>query len=645
MSSPLTSTESSKGETVFGDYVLLERIGSGGMAEIFKARRSGPEGFQKTVVVKRILPAYIENSSFVSMLISEATVSAALHHSNVVQVYDLGEVDGLPFIAMEYVDGIDLLQLLKECARQKVSLPLELVLFICSEVAKGLDYAHHACNGDNQPLHVIHRDVSPSNILISRDGEVKITDFGVARFSVERGPVTRAGVLKGKMGYMSPEQVRGGLFDGRADLFSLGIVLFESMTLKRLFLGQNELETLINIRDVKVEERLKRHYAIVEPVLELLNKALHRLPDERFQRGLEFHRAIQDFLFEGGYRVDAMDLASFVQERLNVAMADPESTERFRRSQLTGQELREEATLVGSKQDHDSAEDLPLNTQVVSAPLLSPVTQVAIPRDAQEARKTGSHRAEMSRREESSKKAMIRSLEKVEITSDRFVAEELSQCIHHRETGVIHLESERGDVEVFLAGGVVRYLQRGDSVHPLEAYLVEEELVSSDDWARINGLLNTVDIRLVDALVQEGILRAEEVIRHLQCAYERAFLNSFSWGTGFIWFERGGRLNSPDRIPVELDASELLTEGALYALGEEGLLEWLEECGSARPLYDVECQGLRRLGHREKRMLSVITADESTSLSSRCTGRSRSDLLLIARLSFVAHAVGLLKFV
>ena len=257
-----------------GDYVLLDRIGAGGMAEVFRARRSGPDGFQKIVVVKTILPAYATNESFVEMLVKEAKVSAALHHSNIVQVYDLGTEDGRPFIAMEFVDGLDLLQLLKECARKGVRLPVELVLYIIAEVAKGLDYAHHARNDEGQLLNIIHRDISPSNVLLSREGEVKITDFGVARFSVERGPVTRAGVLKGKMGYMSPEQVKGGLFDGRSDLFALGVVLFESLTLKRLFLGENELK-LINIRDVKVDDRLRRHLEAVEPVLDIL-QALHR---------------------------------------------------------------------------------------------------------------------------------------------------------------------------------------------------------------------------------------------------------------------------------------------------------------------------------------------------------------------------------
>ena len=623
---------------VVGDYTLLERIGAGGMAEVFKARRTGPEGFQKIVVVKTILPAYAENRSFVSMLISEATVSAALHHSNIVQVYDLGEVDGLPFIAMEYVEGMDLLQLLKECARQKVNMPLGLVLHICSEVAKALDYAHHARNDEGQPLNIIHRDVSPSNVLISKDGEVKITDFGVARYSVERGPVTRAGVLKGKMGYMSPEQVRGGLFDGRADLFSLGVVLFEAITLKRLFLGENELETLINIRDVKVEDRLKRHHELVEPVLPLLRKALHRSPDERFQRGREFHRAIQDFLFEHGMRVDGTDVAEFVSARLQVAFADPESAERYRRERLTDQELREEATVKKGEVEWAIPADA---TDVFEAPMSAPViTQVEIPRDLQEARQTGSHA--MGEEEPGSVHFSVPKLdceEKRTLESSEHVSRILVQLIHHRETGVLHLSGEEDSLEIFLAGGVVRTLHWGDRGHPLASYLQSESLVSVDTMAAIE-LETQGGKRLVDAVIQHGELTPAEVIRHLHASYERAFLEGFTWAEGDLWFERGGRIQSDNRIPVELDAAELLTEGVKRGVGEDSLLLWLDSKNEMKPCFHPT-ERLRHLGHREKRMEAILR-ERSGVLSERIEGRSRADRLLIAKVAFVSDAAGIL---
>ena len=282
------------------------------MAEIFRARMTSIEGFEKLLVVKRILPGFATNRSFVKMLIDEAKIASSLQHPNIVQIYDLGQVDGQYYIAMEHIHGRDLLKLLARCVKLKVRLPLKLTLHIVAEISKGLSYAHAATDIRGDALQIIHRDVSPSNVLIAYSGDVKLTDFGVARARTQQRK-TRSGVLRGKLGYMSPEQVAGQDVDYRSDIFSLGTILFEAVTLKRLFLGKSDLETLINIRDVRIDHRFARHRYIPTPLVEIMRRALARSPKERFQNAIEFHDAIADFMYEKRLRVHPGDVGDFVQ--------------------------------------------------------------------------------------------------------------------------------------------------------------------------------------------------------------------------------------------------------------------------------------------------------------------------------------------
>ena len=312
----------------FGRFELLERIGVGGMAEVWKARVAGIGGFEKIVVVKKILPAFAQNKTFIEMLLAEARLCAVLHHTNIVQTYENGEFEGQYYIAMEWVSGHDLFKLLSRATSVNRRLPVEICLFIAAEVAKGLAYAHSAKDNQGRPLHIIHRDVSPSNVLVSEAGEVKVMDFGVARAQADgqnRDGQSRAGVLKGKLGYMSPEQVTGQPFDHRADIFSLGIILYESITLKRLFLGRTDLETLVNIRDARIEHKFRKHSYIEEPVRVVLRRALARNPDERYPTALEMHDDIVNMLFEQKIQVTNRTIAAFLTELFDPSLevADP----------------------------------------------------------------------------------------------------------------------------------------------------------------------------------------------------------------------------------------------------------------------------------------------------------------------------------
>lgn len=305
---------------LFGNYELLEKIGEGGMAEVYKARRSGVAGFQKILVVKKILPMFATNTAFIEMLVQEAKICSILQHPNVVPIFDLGEVDGSYYITMEYVPGIDLLRVLQRAARSATRVPTTVALQITAELAKALAYAHSAHDHDGRPLNLVHRDVSPANVMIGWRGEVKLMDFGVARADIEvevkRGAASlvRHDGLKGKLSYMSPELVTGGAVDHRSDLFALGTLLYEMLTLKRLFMGKSELHTLSNIREARITRRMQRHDYIPDGVQAIIRRSLAREPGDRYQSALEFEEAIADYLFEERIRTNAATIARFMAD-------------------------------------------------------------------------------------------------------------------------------------------------------------------------------------------------------------------------------------------------------------------------------------------------------------------------------------------
>jgi serine/threonine protein kinase len=298
--------------TPFGKYLLTERIGAGGMAEIFRATAYGVEGFTKEVCIKRILPTLTNDETFVKMFIDEAKIAVNLHHPNVVQVFDLGRIGEHYFIAMELVRGRDLLQLINRCRALKERIPAHLALFIIGEVCKGLDYAHRV-KSEGRPLGIIHRDVSPSNILIAWEGNVKVADFGIAKAAL-KDEKTVTGTMKGKYGYMSPEQVKGEHTDHRSDIFAAGVLTWEALACKRLFKGETDLATLERVRAADVPKPPSAHHKDVTPEIDrLVLKALAADPKDRYQTAGEFHDAIADRLFAMGQRVDAKNLAEAMQ--------------------------------------------------------------------------------------------------------------------------------------------------------------------------------------------------------------------------------------------------------------------------------------------------------------------------------------------
>ncbi len=297
--------------TAFGRYTLLERLAVGGMAEVFRAKISSSHGFEKIVVIKRILPHLAEDQNFVSMFIDEAKLTAQLTHPKIVQILDFGEVAGQYFTALEYIEGFDALGLLRVAAQKRVHIPRALAAFIISEVLEALDYAHNARDMEGKAMQIVHRDISPSNIFLSKRGDVKLGDFGIAHTQRRESSKTQVGTLKGKYGYMSPEQVVGRPIDARSDLFAVGVVLAELLTGRRLFTAPADLDVLLKVRDVRLD-RLDKYGADLPPALDgIVRKALKKSARERYQSAVDFRDALSDYLFSTGQRVSAAELRNF----------------------------------------------------------------------------------------------------------------------------------------------------------------------------------------------------------------------------------------------------------------------------------------------------------------------------------------------
>ncbi len=343
--------------TSFGKYELIERIGKGGMAEVFLARSVGAEGLEKRLVIKRILPELATNRRFIEMFIAEAKIAMGLNHPNIVQIYDFGKVEGDYYLAMELVDGAELAALLDASRRVGIPLPIGDAVYLAMEVARGLDYAHRRKDSFGQELGLVHRDISPENLMVSWDGTVKIVDFGIARATsmADEEPVE----LKGKYQYMSPEQAAGRPVDHRSDLFSLGVVLFELVCGRPLFRGNTPEETLSLVSSAVVPDILSIN-ADVPQALELaIYKALAREADERFGSAREFQAELTRVLYGLAEIHDATTVADHLQ---HVRELLPEDSEEF---------------LVGSG-DEDSVERETVNTTFTELDDTTPTKEIEL---------------------------------------------------------------------------------------------------------------------------------------------------------------------------------------------------------------------------------------------------------------------------
>lgn len=294
-------------------YKVVERIAAGGMAEVYRAESAGLEGFKKTVAIKRVLPHLSEKKQFIGMFLDEARLSAHLNHSNCVQVFDIGVGDNTYFIVMEYVDGSDLKAALEYLSMRNQRMPLACALYICCRICEGLSYAHEARDNRGRLLGIVHRDISPPNVLITRYGEVKVVDFGLAKANSQLEH-SEPGIIKGKFSYLSPEAALGESVDLRTDIFAVGIILWEMLAGRRLFMGETDLQTVRQVQAAKIPDIRNFNPEVNDQVVAILQRALARDPRERYQTARDLGQDLNHALFQTGQVVSAYDVAALVSE-------------------------------------------------------------------------------------------------------------------------------------------------------------------------------------------------------------------------------------------------------------------------------------------------------------------------------------------
>ena len=307
----------------YGNYFLIEKIAVGGMAELYKAQQRGVQGFQKIVAIKRILPHFSENEDFVTMFIDEAKLAAQLTHPNIVQIFDLGKAGNSYHIAMEYVNGRDLRTLLKKVRDYSLPFPEQVAAFVVMKVAAALDYAHRKRGFDDRELKLVHRDISPQNVILSAEGAVKLVDFGIAK-AATKASHTVAGALKGKLLYMSPEQATGQPLDNRSDLYSLGLVLFELLTGERCFQADSELGVLEKVRLGRITDITRLNPNLSKDMLAIVNRALQKGVDHRYPSARFMERDLREYLQRQGTTLTEHDVAEYMQALLGDSLEDLE---------------------------------------------------------------------------------------------------------------------------------------------------------------------------------------------------------------------------------------------------------------------------------------------------------------------------------
>ncbi len=337
----------------FGRYFLIDKIAVGGMAEVFKAKSFSHGGFEKLLVIKRILQHLSDNDEFIDMFIDEAKISVELQHPNIVQIYDFGRIQDNFFIAMECVEGKDVKDILRKLAERRKLLPTEYAVYIAHEICKGLDYAHKRTDMQGAPLGIIHRDVSPSNILVSYGGEVKVADFGIAKAQISAYN-TKGGVLKGKFEYMSPEQASGQTLDHQSDIFATGIILHEMLTGRRLFKTDSDVKTLEKIKAGEVEPPSKLNPAVPKRLDDIVLRALAVDPTVRFEDARALQNALLEFMYPATPDLTRENLGHFLTELFS--------------AEIRGERERLESGTKAAANLHETAPEINLDAEWEESP-------------------------------------------------------------------------------------------------------------------------------------------------------------------------------------------------------------------------------------------------------------------------------------
>lgn len=569
-----------------GPYVVERPISRGGMAEVYEAKRVGPHGFTKRVAVKRILREHASREDFVAMFIDEARLAAGLQHPNIVQVFDFGDAAGDLYLAMELVEGSNVNQLLRELAARGETVPLEAALHLVSQAARALAYAHDARDEQGQALGLVHRDVSPANLLITHTGHLKLSDFGIARAAFTARN-TEAGQLRGKLGYMSPEQVLGERLTDRSDIFTLSTVFAEMLLGETLFSRGNDVDVLVRIRDADLSVLHGTSRRIPHDVRELLNRGLSARPEER-PSASAFAGSVEQILTRRGVAAHGPSLVARLLQRLELchrAVADAQASEAGARpTSLVDMDdhlsptLVQPDRLVGQLGLEDSGSEYKVRTAegVVHGPLKFPelvalVTSGAMTADSPV--KCGSRDwrpatqlPELARffatpalqwhPEETSNACF----------SGEFRTGTLVRVLHElmarHETGMLHLDVDEVKKKIYFVDGRPEFVASTDPNELLGRYLIDTGRCLPMEVNMGLAMLPTHGGRLGDALVNIGALRPLQLYQAIAAQVRDRYLGAYRWQHGRWAFVRGARSHE-DTYPFETEHHTLTRDGLM----------------------------------------------------------------------------------
>jgi len=494
----------------FGDYVLIDKIASGGMADVFSARVVGIRGFSKSVAIKRIHAHLSENQHFSAMFTDEAKIASRLSHPNIVQIIELGEVDNMPFIAMEFISGRDLYHVLERLKAIGEPCPRPMAVRIALDLAQALHHAHEFRSPDGQPQRIIHRDVSPRNVLVSFSGEVKLTDFGIARAS-DREEHTEPGQIKGKVRYMAPEVAAGQEIDHRSDIFSLGIIFAELLTMKPFRTGPNDLAILLAIREGRDDEQ--RFDGIPLDMVYILKRTLNRDPDDRYPTAEAFRADLASIATGKLAPMTGLELGHFV----GGLFADENAAERRRQAQV-------DRALERWRQQESQTPNAPTRS--------SPSIDATAP----------------PTRSGSLKETSLTGL--------------LGDLHRNHETGRLDLHRSPLKKSIFFTGGEPVFVISNVEKEAFGEYLVTAGLLTPADLARVRKQKELGSLQLIDLLLRSKAVAPSELYRSLSDQVRDRILDLFTWSDGTFAFYTGER--PPEAgMPLNLNCLSLVHDGVM----------------------------------------------------------------------------------
>ncbi len=573
-----------------GDYEVIQWIATGGMAEVYVGRRRGARGFTKQVALKRILPQFATDTEFTSMFIDEARLCATLTHPNLVEVFDFGEAKGELFMAMELVEGTTCARLVRAAARRGEAVPLEDALFIVLNVLRGLEYAHDAEDEQGNSLNLVHRDVSPGNVLISRTGAVKLTDFGIVRAAhIERR--TDSGQLKGKIGYMSPEQVTGRELDRRSDLFTVGIVLAELLTGRPLFSYGDELDILFRIRDADATVFLRYSTDLPVELSAIVLRALARDPADRFASAGEFAEAIEGFVRAQRLVLSPMRLGAYV-EALGLVKPGSRSGEFRARGVLDStpraKPVRAPAVAPTTDDGKPATYRLQRHDGAVEGPM--PLTRVLealitgrAPMDVGVSRNDSAFRSAIEYPELRRIAASSAHRWDVSITSrdgSRFLFDprtlptQLCQLAVGRQTAMVMASEGEERKKLYIVDGLLVHSSSTDPSELLGERLLRSGRILPVELDMALALAPRHGGHLGDALVGLGILRPRDLYEEIYAQTRLRAAEVLRWKRGEMVVQPGVR-SQEDVLPQGIPLLEVVAHGLLEAHDEDTLRKLL----------------------------------------------------------------------